>query len=203
MDAPWRSLTEATKSVAKRLGRIEADLTALGVQRAALASDGREPLTPAPEEAPLSRVLQTLDSIPTLVGYLRSRRREPLLTLEDEAAVQDLLYFGLKPLLPDLVYEEPTRKGAAGYNIGDFSLMAAKLILEVKYVKASADVRAKANEIAQDILQYSAQTDCKTIVFFVYDPHQLIPDRPNFIQQSSGEFAWQGRQVIVYTVIKP
>ena len=151
----------------------------------------------------MSRLFQTLDSFPVLVGYLQGRREEPFIALKDEAAVQDLLYLSLKPVIPELVYEEPTRKGAAGYSIGDFSLLSMNLILEVKYVRTSSDVKMKAGEIAQDIWQYSSQSDCQVIIFFVYDPYILIPDRPNFISMSSGQFVSRGREVTLYTLIKP
>lgn len=186
MQGQWQRVTEQTKSVVRKLARMHADLTALGVQRMARTSDGPQTPTPEPEEAPLSRLFQTLDMFPALVGYIQGRRREPFLVLEDKAAVQDLLYLSLKPVLPELVYEEPTRKGAAGFSVGDFSLTSMKLILEVKFVKVAADVKVKANEIAQDIWQYSAQTDCQTIIFFVYDPHILIPRPPEFHQQDIG-----------------
>ena len=203
MDGPWHSLTEEVKTMAKAAARMQADLTALGVRPTEHMDELQPPTPPVEDTAPLSRLFQTLDSFSTLVGYLQGRRNEPLLVLEDEAKVQDLLYLSLKPMLPELVYEEPTRKGAAGYNIGDFSLTSMKLILEVKYVKVASDVKAKANEIAQDIWQYSTQTDCQMIIFFVYDPHMLIPDRPNFIANSSGPFESQGRQVTLHTMIKP
>ncbi len=141
MDEPWRSLIEETKTSARTLAQMQAELSALGVRSLDRAADSASSPGPSPEgAAPLSRLFRTLDSFPTLVGYLQGRRSDPLLVMKNEAAVQDLLYLSLKPMLPELVFEEPTHKGAAGYSIGDFSLMSMKLILEVKYVKVAADV---------------------------------------------------------------
>lgn len=161
---------------------------------------------PAPA-ASLDTLIKALDAFPTLVGYVNSRRSKgTLLAIDSEADVQDLLYLSLKPLFSDLVYEQPTEKGSAGYSVGDFSIQSLQLILEAKYVAEKKDVKARADEIAEDIWKYANQTDCKFIVFFVYDPNLLIPDRANFARLSSatgGDFKAKGREVEIITVIKP
>ena len=126
--------------------------------------------------------------------------------MHSEADVQDLLYFSLKPLYPDLVYEQPTEKGSAGYSVGDFSIPSLNLILEAKFVGEKAHVKARADEISEDIWKYATQTDCECILFFVWDPELLIPDRVNFARLSSatgGDFKAKGREVEIVTVIKP
>jgi hypothetical protein len=159
------------------------------------------------DAAPMGRLFEALDVFPGLVGYLNSRRDSgSIATIKSEADVQDLLYLSLKPIFPELVYEQPTEKGAAGYSIGDFQVPSLKLILEAKYVAKKADVKMRAHEIQQDIWQYTSQTDCERIVFFVYDPLLLIPDRPNYstsLSAKSGEYISSGRAVEIRTVIKP
>jgi hypothetical protein len=152
-------------------------------------------------------LIAVLDGFPGLVGYLNGRRAAGgVTTVGSEADVQDLLYLGLKPMFPEMVYEQPSEKGAAGYSIGDFHLPSLRLILEAKYIARKSDVKEKADEIAEDIWKYATQTDCERIIFFVYDPNLLIPDRPNYARSLStlhGDFKSGGREVEIRTVIKP
>ena len=151
--------------------------------------------------------MEALDAFSTLVGYANSRREKGgVVAMRSEADVQDLLYFSLKPLFPELVYEQPTEKGSAGYSVGDFSIPSLKLILEAKFVGEKAHVKARAGEISEDIWKYISQTDCERVVFFVYDPNLLISDRVNFARMSSvtgGGLKLKGREIEIITVVKP
>lgn len=192
--------------IVKALERLRADLAATGAAVPPPTSAAPSAEAPPRDDAPLARLFGVLDAFPSLVGYLKARRSEGLMVLDCEADVQDLLFLALKPHFPDMVYEEPTKKGAAGYSVGDFSVPSLKLVLEAKYVGSPQDAKAKADEIAEDIWKYTTQTDCQRIVFFIYDPHLCIADRPNYIgglSAASGEFASKGRAVEIQTVIKP
>lgn len=203
----WDRLRDALGGVARSIARLRADLSAAGAstgeQHHAVPPPADTPLEPPP----LQRLFAILDGFPALVGYLQGRRRQPeVVSVNSEAQVQDLLYFSLKPAFPDLVYEEPTTKGAAGYSVGDFAIPSLKLILEAKFIASATDVKTKADEIAEDIWKYATQTDCQRIVFFVYDPQLLIPDRANYLRAlsaSADEFTARGRAVEIQTVIKP
>jgi len=200
-------LREAAENAARSLRRFAADIRALGAWTGKQRTAGAAPLDKGTAEPPLERLFATLDAFPGLVGYLNARRSSgSIVVVNSEADVQDLLYLALKPVFPDLVYEEPTKKGAAGYSIGDFWLPCLKLVLEAKYIDTSQDVKPKADEMSQDIWKYSTQIDCQRIVFFVYDPHLSIPDRPNYADQLStkaAEVRVSGRAVQIQTVIKP
>jgi REase_DpnII-MboI len=167
------------------------------------------PTTVSAEELalPITRLIEVLDAFPGLVGYLNGRRGgKGVAAVESEADVQDLLYLSLKPIFPELVYEQPTKKGSAGYSIGDFHIPTLNLIVEAKYVNKPSDVKARADEIAEDIWKYTSQTDCERIIFFIYDPKILIPDRPNYAKSLSakpGEYKKAGRDIAIWTVIKP
>lgn len=202
MPDDWHWLRGRVESASSAIERLRADLAGLG---AGSLSEKPQPATqPSADFAPLQVLLNALDTFPTLVGYLQGRRKtREFLVLADEADVQDLLFVALKPIVPELVYEEPTKKGAAGYSVGDFSISSLKLILEVKYIKERSDVKAKADEIAEDIWKYMSQTDCQRIVFFVYDPNLLIPNRTSFVKGSSAQLESDGRQIEVQTIIKP
>lgn len=202
MPSDWERLVESVDWARRRVARLHADMRSReAIQRPAPSTSESAPV------ASLDTLMKALDAFPTLVGYVNSRRpKGALLAIDSEADVQDLLYLSLKPLFSDLVYEQPTEKGSAGYSVGDFSIPSLQLILEAKYVAEKKDVKARADEIAEDIWKYANQTDCQFIVFFVYDPNLLIPDRANFARLSSatgGDFKAKGREVEIITVIKP
>ena len=197
MSSDFTHLEERVRRLAKGMTAMTRDLTRAGLVE--------QPSSVSP--LPIRRLMDALDAFPGLVGYLNGRRSGGgIASVNSEADVQDLLYLSLKPLFPEMVYEEPTQKGAAAYSIGDFSIPSLKLVLEAKYVAKQADVKAKGNEIAEDIWKYTTQTDCERIIFFVYDPYLLIPDRPNYVRSLStapGDFKSKGREVEIRTVIKP
>ena len=159
----------------------------------------------APGGYEFGRLMTALDSFPTVVGYLNGRRPSTSgKQVKSEADVQDILFTILKPMFPTLVFEQPTEKGAVGYSIGDFALAELELIIEAKYIDSRGDVKKVADEIAEDIWKYSNQTTCERIVFFVYDPGLLIPDRESFKQvYTAGDYRVRGRTIDISTVIKP
>jgi hypothetical protein len=201
MAQEWSLLEARARQVAAALGDLRLDLLKHGVARA--------PARELPRALPPSveRLLEALNAFPTLVGYLNGRRSSggPIVIVS-EAGVQDLIYVSLKPMFPDMVYEEPTKKGSVGYSVGDFSVPSLKLILEVKFISARQDVKTKADEISEDIWKYTTQTDCERVVFFVYDPYLLIPDRVNYAHSLSaipGAFRSKGREVEIITLVHP
>jgi hypothetical protein len=198
--------TDDILGVIRSLERLRADLAGTGAT-VPMSSASAPSAVPLSEDAPVLRLFHALDNLPVLVGYLNARRSSsPLFQVDSEAAVQDLLFLTLKSHFPDLVYEEPTRKGAAGYSVGDFCVPSLKLILEAKYIASAQDAKAKADEIAEDIWKYTTQTDCQRIVFFIYDPHLSIADRANYTKALSaheGEFVSRGRPIEIHVVIKP
>jgi len=207
MPDSWNRFVATAKDAARRLDLLAADIRPLAAR---VTANEREASTVPQSEAEASRLMRlmaALEGFPTLVGYLNGRRASgSMLVVTSEADVQDVLYLALKPGFPDLIYEEPTKKGAASFSIGDFSIPCLGLILEAKYIAVKADVKAKQNEICEDIWKYSTQTECRRVIFFVYDPHLLIPDRANYaraLSRKADEFIADGRQVEIQTVISP
>ena len=201
MAPEWNLLEARARRLAAALGDLRVELLNQGLTR---------PSAKAPPQAlppPMERLLEALSTFPALVGYLNGRRPSGGPTaIASEADVQDLIYVSLKPIFADMVYEEPTRKGAAGYSVGDFSIPCLKVILEIKFIAARQDVKSKADEISEDIWKYTTQTACESVVFFVYDPQLLIPDRANYarsLSTTSGNFRSKGREVDIITVIEP
>lgn len=201
MAEAWNLLEARLRELAAALGDLRVELREHGVLRPS-SQQAAQPTPPSVE-----RLIDALNTFPHLVGYLNGRRPSSAeAVIRSEADVQDLVYVSVKPAFPDMVYEEPTKKGAAGYSVGDFSIPSLKLILEIKFVGRKEDVKKKADEIAEDIWKYTTQTDCERVMFLVYDPHLLIPDRVNYARSLSttpGDFKAKGRNVDIITLIRP
>src|SRR5437870_12075698 len=79
----------------------------------------------------VSRVITALNSFSDCVRYLNTRRSGgALLTLDNEAAVQDALYLMLRPWIIDLVSENPTDRVANRFAMKDFLLRSNQLVIE-------------------------------------------------------------------------
>jgi hypothetical protein len=152
-------------------------------------------------------LLSLVEEFHACVAYLHGRRMKvKTLEITSEAAVQDLLYLMLKPVFPELSFEDPSPKSTASYAIKDFSFPSMKLVLEAKYIGERSDVKAVEKQLADDIWKYSTHSDCEDLVFFIYDPNLYIADRRNFAAKMSrkrGEYIHQGRPVRIQTIIKP
>lgn len=152
-------------------------------------------------------LLSLLEEFNDCVAYLEGRRvKGKTLEITSEAAVQDLLFVMLKPVFPELAFEDPSPKSAASYAIKDLYFPSMKLVLEAKYIGSRNDVKAVEKQLADDIWKYSGHPDCEDLLFFIYDPHPYIADRRNFaarMSRESGEFMNLGRQIRIQTVIKP
>lgn len=152
-------------------------------------------------------IMHILGTFNGCVGYLRGRRiKDKTFAVDSESMVQDLLFVMLKPLFPELSFEDPSPKGAASYPIKDFYFPSIKLVLEVKYIGSRDDVKKVEKQLTDDIWKYSANPDCEELIFFVFDQHLFIADRQNFSKKMSrkkGEFLNLGRQISIETIVKP
>jgi len=166
-----------------------------------------EPALTSTSAAQRECLLSLLEAFNDCVAYFRGRRvKAPILEVASEAAVQDVLFLMLKPVFPELTFEDPSPKSAASYAIKDLYFPSMKLVLEAKYVGSRADVKAIEKQLADDIWKYSAYPDCEYLIFFIYDPYPHIADRRNFAARMSrkqGEFLNLGRQVQINTIIRP
>ena len=96
-------------------------------------------------------ILAALNEFMECVGYLNTRRSNSRIKLDCEAAVQDLLFFMLRPCVPDLVPESPTDKVASRYTIKDFRSEALKTIVEAKFVRDKDHGKNITRELHDDI----------------------------------------------------
>jgi REase_DpnII-MboI len=182
-----RSLTELLAGVEQLSaagGRIQQDVPSIRVE--------------------VSRVIGALNSFGDCVRYLNTRRSAgALLTLDNEAAIQDALYLMLRPWIADLVPENPTDRVANRFSIKDFLSKASRLVIEAKYVRNPEHGRSIVKEINDDIETYRYHPSCDDLVFFIYDPDALIPDGAALERHLSSPRSYADRVLRCHAVIKP
>lgn len=122
--------------------------------------------------AALHTVLDVLRRFPAVVRELNKRhnRRTPLVNIQDEYDVQDLLRGILSGLFDDVRDEEYTPSRASLTSRVDLLLKREQIVIEAKMTRANLGQRKVAEELAIDKELYRSHPDCRTLVCFVYDP---------------------------------
>ena len=124
----------------------------------------------------LATITGILRRFPAIVRELNSRysRRPPLAEIKDEYDVQDVLRGVLSGLFDDVRDEETTPSHAGLRSRIDLLLKREQILIETKMTRDGLDQRKVAEELAIDKELYRSHPDCRTLVFFVYDPgHRL------------------------------
>jgi hypothetical protein len=167
------------------------------------------PLAPATKDAitngmGVSSVIAALQSFSEIVRYLNTRRSQgAILVLEDEAAVQDVLYLMLRPWVHDLVWENPTDKVANSFSIKDFVSRSSRFVLEAKFVRDKTHGKSIVGEINDDIETYRYHQHCDDLIFFVYDPNSFIPDSAALDRHLKSSRTYDNKVLRCHGVIKP
>jgi hypothetical protein len=104
----------------------------------------------------------------------------------------------------DLIPENPTdRVAAARYTIKDFLSRAAKAVIEAKYIRDASHGKNISKELHDDIETYRHHPSCRHLIFFIYDPNALIPDRAALGRQIAVERLYDGVPLTCHLVVKP
>lgn len=149
------------------------------------------------------QVIQFLtSSFPDCAGYSQNRRGTAILDLADEARLQDLLYFMLKPVIPDLVPEQPVAGETRQYTIQDFRSRSLKLVLEAKRVRDKAHGKRIKSELHDDIGEYKLDLFCENLVFFIYDPSTFVESPTGLAKSVEGVHSHDERQMRVRCVVQ-
>jgi hypothetical protein len=152
----------------------------------------------------VARVIAALNSFSDCVRYLNTRRSGgALLTLDNEAAVQDALYLMLRPWIVDLVPENPTDRVANRFAIKDFLSLSNKLVIEAKYIRDAAHGKSIVKELNDDIETYRYHPNCDDLIFFIYDPDGLIPDGAALERHLTSPRTYSDKALRCHAVIKP
>ena len=167
-------------------------------------AQGTFPAATRPDGTKVAAVLSALNSFTEIVRYLNTRRsRGAILVLDDEAAVQDVLYLMLRPWVHDLVPENPTDKVANTYAIKDFVSHANRFVLEAKYIRDERHGKAIVTEINNDIETYRYHPSCDDLLFFIFDPNSHIPDSAAVTRHLQSSRTYDNKVLRCHGVIKP
>ncbi|MBO0888874.1 hypothetical protein J2P12_07220 [Candidatus Bathyarchaeota archaeon] len=159
---------------------------------------GRGKLTPA------FSIVSALEQFQDCIRYLNTRRSKgAVIDINGEDDVQDVVFLMLRPLVQDLVPENPTDLTASRYVIQDFLSKNLKTVVEAKFVRDKKHGKEITKELHDDIEMYRNHPECREIVFFIYDPESLIPDLDGLRRQIAGTRKYDGKTVQVHCVIKP
>jgi hypothetical protein len=184
----------------REIGRLLGSVAALNAKHGSAAPPQSDRAAPAD----VSQILRSLNEFMECVRYLNTRRSTTaVLELNSEAAVQDALYLMLRPWVVDLVAENPTDRVANRFTIKDFVSASSRVVIEAKFVRDRDHGRQISREIHDDIENYRHHVACRYLVFFIYDPDALIPDRASLERQVVTKRSYDGVPLDCYLVVKP
>ncbi|HMN89397.1 MAG TPA: hypothetical protein PKD70_08315 [Saprospiraceae bacterium] len=130
--------------------------------------------------------------------YGKDKQNRNLIAIKDEYDVQDLLYFSLKSVFPEIKYEDDTSNYGGSAKRLDFYLKDEGIIIEVKYIDKAED-KKYTKQMKEDLQSYHVVNTLTEIIFFIYAPNS-IQDINNF-QELEGEQMIQGKTFNVKVIV--
>lgn len=132
---------------------------------------------------------------------LRTRRKDhPPFVIEDEYDVQDLLYALLWIHFDDIHREYWTPKYVGSSLQMDMYLKSERIGIEVKKTNPKLTEKKIGEQALIDIPHYKQISECKRLVFFIYDPDTLISNR-HALERDLMELS--SPEVTISVVIRP
>ena len=128
----------------------------------------------------------------------RQRKRSSII-FTDEYDVQDAMHALLRLHFDDVRAEEWTPSYAGNASRVDFLLKREQIVIEAKMTRKGLDQREVANQLIIDKERYSAHSDCKTLVCFVYDPEHRCNNPDALVDDVSTA----GPPICVVVVVAP
>jgi hypothetical protein len=123
------------------------------------------------------------------------------LEITDEYDVQDLLHSLLRLYFDDISAEITVPGGASGHTIVDFLLKSEKTAIEVKKTRKGLSNVELRKQLNDDIPTYERHPDCNTLIFFIYDPENII-DNPIGFEKEFNDRTTNNLRIIVYITPK-
>jgi hypothetical protein len=154
----------------------------------------------APEPS-VGLLLQLCERLPYAARVLAGRRKgkDPF-EVSDEYDVQDLLHAIIRAYLKYAIDEEPLGKvGGARSSRADLALPDLKTLVEVKYVRRPDDQQRIVEELAQDLILYSAWAPLESFVYLVYNSGDLRD--PEALRRLEGETMIGGKRYRTYVIL--
>lgn len=130
--------------------------------------------------------------------YGKDKQNRNLIAIKDEYDVQDLLYFSLKSVFPEIKYEDDTSNYGGSAKRLDFYLKDEGIIIEVKHID-KADDKKYTKQMKEDLQSYHVVNVLTDIIFFIYAPN-AIQDINNF-KELEGEQTIQGKTFDIKVLI--
>ena len=150
----------------------------------------------------LSRAIQALTA--TIRSFNSREKGLPPWIVSREDDIRDLLYVMLKPILFDLVKEEPTPSLVRTHKFIDLCSKASRIFIEVKLVGRKGQWKTILDQIHVDIQSYPSHESCETLVFVIVDAVRDIPDPRLLEHEMSGKQTIRDRKVDVNVyVVEP
>jgi len=128
-------------------------------------------------QAVLFNVRRTIETLTPTIRSFNNREKGLArwsITCEDD--VRDLLYVMLRPLLFDLVKEEPVPSLAGTHKYVDLCSRAVQVLIEVKWIANRGNWRRIVDQMHVDTQTYATHPACRDLVFVVVDCARDIPD---------------------------
>jgi hypothetical protein len=147
-------------------------------------------------------ILVLLSAFPDCVGYSQNRRGRPILDLTNEAGVQDIVYFMLRPAIADLVPEQPVSDTVRQYSIEDYLSRNLGTVVEAKLVRTKAHGKGIRTELNDDVGKYKSDANCRHLIFFIYDPNKYIESPIGLKKAIEGIHVHNGKTLNVYCIIQ-
>jgi hypothetical protein len=141
----------------------------------------------------------------TVRALTRRDANKPPFAFKDEYDVQDITYAALKPLVDDLVVEDPTSKVAGLSGRVDLVSYRLGLAIEVKATLAvNRDPKDIVTECFERVKKYSSVRGIRVLAFFIHDPDQKIDD-PDNVQRDleAGRHAASDGGTFIVRVVGP
>ena len=157
-----------------------------GMRIAALAWIRRSAPTLTPGRITVDQVVRLLERVPAGLRRWaweeRPRTRSGAPTkwqVDNEYHVQDMLYFLLAPVFPDITDEEYFPSLGQKQPRTDLCIPSLKLIVEVKFLRQGAKVTTIIDEVASDASLYLKEaSQYEGLVAFVWDDSRRTEEHP-------------------------
>jgi hypothetical protein len=163
----WES--DASSTIPRNPDPIEAARPTPSAQMLQGFLSKKSPQTPDP----LDLLEQVLMSVPNAAHPLTHKRHSgrQVVTVDDEYDWQDLAYFALRLVFPDVIAEDPAPKWGDKSSRIDFKIPNLKTVVELKYAR-NGNHAAIAEQVAADLTLYGSREnypDLRHIIFMIYD----------------------------------
>ncbi|MDO8619716.1 MAG: hypothetical protein Q7R49_07380 [Candidatus Daviesbacteria bacterium] len=152
---------------------------------------------------PVEEVICALSEFMECIRYLNTRRSKTNLILDSEDAIQDAIYLMLRPWVVDIRPENPTDKIANRFVVKDFLLPSINTVIEAKYIRDKNHGKRIVQEINDDIETYRYHNNCENLIFFIYDPDAMIPDRLQLEKHVTSKRTYSDKVLNCFCIIKP